>query len=252
MSIRIIPRLDIKGPNLIKAINLEGLKVVGNPNDFAIEYYKGGADELIFMDMVASLYNRNSLHEIIKLASEKIFIPFTVGGGIRSVDDALKIFDSGADKIAINTAAVKRPNLLKELSDLIGSQSVVSYIEAKKNKVNSTWEICINNGRENTGIDIMKWIEIVQKKGIGELLITSVDREGTEKGFADDLYQKLSKNVDVPMIANGGCGKIEDIVKVSNNFSVDGVAISSALHFDKVKINEIKKCFKRKNFNIRF
>ena len=129
---RIIGRLDIKGPNLIKAINLEGLRVVGNPNDFAVEYYKNGADELIFMDIVASLYNRNSLHDIIKLASKNIFIPFTVGGGIRSLDDALKIFDSGADKIAINTRAVQEPELINTLSKRFGSQAIVLSIEAKK------------------------------------------------------------------------------------------------------------------------
>ena len=251
-NFRFISRLDIKDQYLIKSINFEGLRKVGFVKDFAIKYYKENSDEIFYIDAVSSLFSKKFIRDFLKMACEEIRVPVTVGGGIKNVEQAKKILRSGADKIAINTAAVKRPNLLKELSDLIGSQSVVSYIEAKKNKVNSTWEICINNGRENTGIDIMKWIEIVQKKGIGELLITSVDREGTEKGFADDLYQKLSKNVDVPMIANGGCGKIEDIVKVSNNFSVDGVAISSALHFDKVKINEIKKCFKRKNFNISF
>ena len=250
-NFRFISRLDIKDQYLIKSINFEGLRKVGLVKDFAIKYYKENIDEIFYIDAVSSLFNKRFVRDFLKMACEEIRVPVTVGGGIKNVEQAKKILKSGADKIAINTAAVKRPNLLKELSELIGSQSVISYIEAKKNKINSTWEVCINNGKENTGIDIMKWIEIVQKKGIGELLVTSVDKEGTEKGFDNDLYKKLSKNVEVPMIANGGCGKIEDIVNISNNISVDGVAISSALHFDKLKINQIKKIFKNKYFNIR-
>ena len=151
---RIIARLDVKGPNLIKSINLEGLRVMGNPNDFAKKYYREGADELIFMDLVASLYNRNSLHEIIKLACEDIFIPFTVGGGIRSLDDALKIFDSGADKISLNTNAVQNPNILSILSKRFGSQAIVLSVEAKK-KQKEKWDVYVESGREKTDLDVV-------------------------------------------------------------------------------------------------
>jgi cyclase len=185
------------------------------------------------------------------MTCEKIRIPVTVGGGIKTINQAKKILKSGADKIAINTAAVKNPDIIKKLSEFIGSQSVVSYIEAKKNNVNQTWEVYVNNGKENTGINIMNWIEIVQKKGAGELLITSVDNEGTEKGFDYELYEKIANIVKIPMIANGGCGKIYDVIKISENVKVDGVAISSALHYNKIKIDDLKNSFKKRSFNIR-
>jgi imidazole glycerol-phosphate synthase subunit HisF len=251
-NFRFISRLDIKDQHVIKSINFEGLRKVGLAKDFALKYYNENIDEIFYIDAVSSLFNKKFVRNFLQMACEKIRVPVTVGGGIKNADQAKKILKSGADKIAINTAAVKSPDLLKKLSDLIGSQSVVSYIEAKKNESNKTWEVCINNGKENTGIDVMRWVEIVQKKGAGELLVTSVDKEGTEKGFENDLYSKLSKNVDVPMIASGGCGKIKDILEISKNICVDGIAISSVLHFDKLKINEIKKFFKNKNFNIRY
>jgi len=251
-NFRFISRLDIKDQHVIKSINFEGLRKVGLAKDYALKYYNENVDEIFYIDAVSSLFDKTFVRNFLQMACERIRVPVTVGGGIKNVDQAKNILKSGADKIAINTAAVKNPDLIKKLSDLIGSQSVVSYIEAKKKESNDTWEVYINNGKENTGIDIMRWVEIVQKKGAGELLVTSVDREGTEKGFEYDLYNKLSKIVDVPMIANGGCGKIKDILEISKNISVDGVALSSVLHFDKFKINELKKFFKNKNFNIRY
>lgn len=249
---RIIARLDIKGPNLIKAINLEGLKVVGNPNDFAIEYYKGGADELIFMDMVASLYNRNSLHEIIKLASEKIFIPFTVGGGIRSVDDALKIFDSGADKIAINTRAVQEPKLINTLSKRFGSQAVILSVEAKKIS-EKKWEAYVETGREKTNLDVIDWVKKAADFGAGEVLLTSVDQEGTRKGFDNELIKSVSHSVNIPVIASGGFGDTKNI-KEAEKAGANGVAIAHMLHYKKMTIREIRQYaidneIKVRNFN---
>ena len=251
-NFRFISRLDIKDQHVIKSINFEGLRKVGFAKDYALKYYNENIDEIFYIDAVSSLFSKKFVRNFLQMACEKIRVPVTVGGGIKTVDQAKKILKSGADKIAINTAAVKNPNLLKKLSDMIGSQSVVSYIEAKKNETKKTWEVYINNGKENTGIDVLRWVDIIQEKGAGELLITSVDREGTEKGFENDLYSKLSKKVDIPMIANGGCGKIKDILEISKNNCVDGVAISSVLHFDKLKIDEIKKFFKNKKFNIRY
>ena len=251
-NFRFISRLDIKDEFLIKSINFEGLRKVGLVKDFALKYFEANIDEIFYMDAVSSLFNKTFVKSFLEMACEKIRVPVTVGGGIKSVAQAKKILKSGADKIAINTAAVKNPDLLSQLSDQIGSQSVVSYIEAKKNILKNNWEVYINNGKENTRKDLMKWIETVQKKGAGELLVTSVDREGTEKGFDNDLYEKISKATSIPVIANGGCGKVKDIVDVSKDNNIDGVAISSALHFNKIKINEVKKYFGKNSFIVRY
>ena len=249
---RIIGRLDIKGPNLIKSINLEGLRIVGNPNDFAVQYYKNGADELIFMDIVASLYNRNSLHEIIKLATKKIFIPFTVGGGIRSVDDALKIFDSGADKIAINTRAVQEPKLINTLSKRFGSQAVVLSVEAKNISENK-WEAYVESGRERTNLDVINWVKKAADLGAGEVLLTSVDNEGTCKGFDNKLSSSVSNSVNIPIIASGGFGDTNDI-KEAEKAGANGIAIAHMLHYKKMTIREIRQYaidskIKVRNFN---
>ena len=236
---RIIGRLDIKNDNLIKSINLEGLRVVGDPNKYAKKYYKEGADELIFMDLVASLYNRNSLHDIIKKVSEKVFIPITVGGGIRSIDDALKIFNSGADKIAINTAAVKNPNLIKNLAQRFGSQAIVISIEAKR-KREKGWEVYIESGREQTGIDVEDWVKKISDLGCGEILITSIDQEGTGKGFDHQLLSVVTKNTSVPVIASGGFGKLKDVDLGFIESKVDAIAIADAIHFNKITLRQIR------------
>jgi len=251
-NLRIISRLDIKDQYLIKSINFEGLRKVGLAKDYALKYYKENIDEIFYIDAVSSLFNKSFVTNFLEMACEKIRIPVTVGGGIKNVAQAKKILRFGADKIAINTAGVKNPDLLRKMSESIGSQSVVSYIEAKKNPKKNIWEVDINNGKEITEIDVMKWADIVQKQGVGELLVTSVDYEGTENGFDINLYSELSKNVTVPLIANGGCGKIDDIEELLNCANLDGVVMSSIFHFNKLKINEIKKHFKNKDYEIRY
>ena len=246
---RIIARLDIKNSNLIKSINFEGLKVLGNPNKFAKKYYEEGADELIFMDLVASLYNRNSLHEIIKKASENIFIPFTVGGGIRTIDDALKIFDSGADKIAVNTAAVKNPKLINNLAKRFGSQAIVASIEAKKQ--NNMWEVYIESGREHTGVNVENWVKKVSDLGAGEILITSVDREGTNKGFDTELLKLITSKTNLPVIASGGFGKLKDIKEALIESKVDAIAIADAIHYNKFNIRDIRSEALNLNLKVR-
>ena len=246
---RIIARLDIKNFNLIKSRNLEGLKVVGNPNSYASKYYSQGADELIFMDLVASLYNRNSLYDIVKQASKDIFIPFTVGGGIRSIDDALKIFDSGADKIAVNTAAIKDPNLINVLSKRFGSQAIVLSIEAKKVKENK-WEAYIECGRQDTGIDVVDWAKKNVDQGAGEILLTSIDQEGTSKGFDYGLIESVTTAVNLPLLASGGFGSLGDIEKISK-FDVDGIVIADAIHFDKIELDLIRKKAKTLGLKVR-
>lgn len=247
---RIIARLDIKNQNLIKGINFEGLRVVGDPNKFAVKYYKGGVDEIIFMDVVASLYERNYLADIINSVTKDVFIPITVGGGIRGVDDAEKLFLSGADKIAINTAAVQNRSLINSLSKKFGSQSIVLSIEAKKIS-SEKWEVFTNNGRQETGLDVIEWSKIATGEGAGEILLTSVDMEGTRKGFDYDLIKNVSNNVDVPIIASGGFGFPEHMLKVFLNCNVDAIAIADAFHFDRVKIEELRKIAKKNKFKLR-
>ena len=249
-NVRVIARLDIKNNNLIKGIHLEGLRKLGKPYDFAKKYFQSGVDEIIYMDSVASLYNRNSLNNIIEETSKNIFIPITVGGGIRSIDDANRILRSGADKIAINTAAVKNPKLLEDLSNRFGSSTIVLSIEAKK-KIDGKWEAYTNNGREKTGLDVINWCEIAERMGVGEILLTSVDNEGTCKGFDYELVQAVSKKTFIPIIASGGMGDLshfEKVVKISN---CDGVAVANMLHYSKTSVAEIKRYSLKQSINIR-
>lgn len=238
-KIRLIARLDIKNSNLIKSIHLEGLRVVGDPNTYAKKYYQDGVDELVFMDCVATLYGRNNLSNIINAVTKDIFIPITVGGGIRSLEDARNILNCGADKIAINTAGVIKPGFISELANVLGSQSVVLSIEAKK-RDEDHWEIYTSNGREPTGLDVFEWIKRAVSLGAGEILLTSIDKEGTRKGFDIKLMKLASQITDVPIIASGGLGKIDDLVDVINIGKIDAVAVADAIHYKRISIKELK------------
>jgi cyclase len=238
-NLRIIPRLDIKGPNLIKGIRLEGLRVVGDPQQFAVRYYEAGADELVFMDIVASLYGRNNLSDIIRRTADQVFIPITVGGGIRSVDDARHILRSGADKVAINTAAIARPQLITEVSRRFGSQAMVLSIEAKQISAGK-WEAYTDNGRERTGLDVVEWATRGVELGAGEILLTSVDREGTRKGFEVDLIRQISDAVSVPVIASGGMGSKQDFIDAARDGCADAVSMADTLHYNRMTIEEIR------------
>ena len=237
--IRIIPRLDIKGPNLIKGIRLEGLRVVGDPHEFALRYYEQGADELVFMDIVASLYQRNNLTDIIARAANRVFIPITVGGGIRSIDDVNTLLRSGADKVAINTAAIARPALITEVSKRYGSQCMVLSVEAKQNGP-GRWEAYTDNGREHTGLDVVEWIERAVALGAGEILLTAVDKEGTRKGLDLQLLRAVTARVEVPVITSGGFGPVEELVDAAAA-GASGVAIADALHWKRTTVPEIKQ-----------
>jgi imidazole glycerol-phosphate synthase subunit HisF len=238
-KVRIIPRLDIKNNTVVKGIHLEGLRVVGVPDELAYKYYQEGADELLYIDAVASLYERNSLHNIISKAAEKIFIPLTVGGGIRTLQDIEYILNSGADKVAINTAAVKRPEFIKEAANKYGAQCIVLSVQAKQNKHNK-WEVYTETGRERSGKDVLEWIQLSVQLGAGEILLTSVDRDGTKKGFDIDLCSKIAESIKVPLIISSGAGKVEDIIKVIDIVSPDAVAVGSILHYRICSIAEIK------------
>jgi cyclase len=208
--IRLIPRLDIKGPNLIKGVHLEGLRVIGDPQEYARSYYEQGADELLYVDVVASLYNRNSLHDIVHRATRDVFVPLTVTGGIRSVEDVRQILRAGADKIGINSAAIKRPDLISEVARTFGSQCTVLSIEAKSIGA-ARWEAYTDNGRERSGRDVVEWAKCGVELGAGEILLTSVDREGTRQGFDIDLLRAVASVSRVPVIASGGMGKPGDV-----------------------------------------
>lgn len=239
-NLRIIPRLDIKGPNLIKGVQLEGLRVMGDPQAFAVRYYESGADELLYMDIVASLYGRNNLSDIIKRAAQDVYIPITVGGGIRSVDDAREILRSGADKVAINTAAIARPELITQVAHRFGSQAMVLSIEAKQVGP-AKWEVYTDNGRERTGLDVLDWVRRGVELGAGEVLVTAVDREGTRRGFDLELTRKVSESVPVPVIASGGMGSIEHFMKAANEGQADAIAMADVLHYSRLTLPDIRK-----------
>jgi imidazole glycerol-phosphate synthase subunit HisF len=234
MNVRVIPRLDIKGPNLVKGIHLEGLRVLGSPERFARLYYEEGADELCFVDAVASLYGRNSLLDLVERVSREVFIPLTVGGGLRTVEDIRAVLRAGADKAAVNTAAVKRPELIREASRRFGSSTIIVAIDAIR-KPDGTCEVYTDCGRERTGVDAFAWAVRAAELGAGEILVTSIDREGTGKGFDLDLTRRISEAVPVPVIACGGGGSAEHVRAAVLEGRADAVALASLLHYDCVR-----------------
>ncbi len=237
---RVIARLDVKNDQLIKTIQLEGLRIVGCPKERMRLYYEEGIDEVIYMDIVASLYGRNSLHKLTEWTAKDCFVPLTVGGGIRSVEDARRSMRSGADKLAINSGAIKQPDLIDELAREFGSQAVVLSVEAKRQE-KGTWSALFNNGRENIGLDVSQWISEACDRGAGEILLTSVDREGTRKGFDLDLAEKVVQSARVPLIVCGGFKGISDAVETLSIPGVDGIALSDALHFNRFSVEGLKE-----------
>ncbi len=249
-KVRVIARLDVKGPNVIKGVHLECLRIVGNPGELAEEYYLQGADELIYMDIVASLYGRQNLLNIVHQASDKIFTPFTVGGGVRTIDDIKEFLKAGADKVAMNTAATKNPELIREAANMFGSQCIVSSIEAKK-VGERKWEVYTDNGREKTGFDVIKWAKKVEELGAGEILLTSIDMEGTKKGFDLELVKKVSDAISIPLIASGGAGNVDHISDCIIKGKVDAVAMAAVLHYDLLTIKEIKEHLSNRGIQVR-
>lgn len=249
-KIRIIARLDVKGPNVIKGVHLECLRVVGNPAVLAEKYYLDGADELIYMDVVASLYGRQNLLSIVNQTSDKIFIPFTVGGGIRKLDDIKEFLKAGADKVAINTAATKNPQLIRDAAETFGSQCIVGSIESKKVGPNK-WEAYTDNGREKTGLDVIEWAKKLEDLGAGEILLTSIDTEGTKKGYDLHLIQEVSKVISIPLVVSGGVGSVNHLVECAKEYDISGMAVASILHYNLAKLKDLKKCLKENNLDVR-
>lgn len=247
---RIIARLDIKGPNVIKGVQFEGSRVVGTPSELSMKYYHEGIDEIIYMDTVASLYGRNGLHQLVSNAAREIFIPLTVGGGVRSCEDVQSLLNAGADKVAVNTAAVKRPELITEISRRFGSQCMVLSIEAQKRREGG-WEALTDNGREHSGFDAIEWAKKGHELGAGEIMITSVDRDGTKKGFDLELVKAVSAAVSVPVIASGGMGGLKDLEDIMMKAGADAVAIASVLHFGDFSLKDIRNHAISSGLNIR-
>jgi len=234
LGLRIIPRLDIKGPNLVKGIHLEGLRVLGKPETFARYYYDNGADELLYMDVVASLYGRNSLLDMVAKTSREIFIPLTVGGGLRTLDDIKGALRGGADKVSLNTAAIGRPELVREAARRFGSSTIVVSIEAIR-QPEGGYEAYTDNGRERTGVDACKWAIRAAELGAGEIMVTSIDREGTGKGFDLELTRSIAESVPIPVIACGGAGSIDHVYDVVVEGRADAVCLASLLHYKSIK-----------------
>ena len=233
---RIISRLDIKNNSLVKGINLEGLRVLGSPEIFANKYYDENIDELIFQDVVASLYKRNQLSELTKKISENIFIPITVGGGIRKIEDINVALNSGADRVSINTAAVENPKFVEEAVSKFGSSTISISIETLK--IDGKYKIFTESGRKETNIDLISWIKVLNDLNVGELIVTSIKHEGRSKGLDHELYEKLTQNSKIPVLAHGGVKNQSDVLNLFNNTNIHGIVISSAFHFNY--LSEIK------------
>lgn len=247
--IRLIARLDVKGENLIKGVHLEGLRVIGAPQDYAKKYYEQGADELIYMDIVASLYGRSNLLDIVKKTARNVFVPMTVGGGVRSVEDAGSLLRAGADKIAINTAAVQRPELITEVAQKFGTQCMVLSIEAKRTGKDK-WEIYTDCGREKSGLDAIQWVKKGVSFGAGEILVTSIDQEGTRKGFDNELIASIANLVNVPVIASGGYGHTDHLKDVLN-YGADAVAFADAIHYERTTLADLREAANQMGYSVR-
>lgn len=227
---------------------MEGLRVIGDPNIFAMQYYDGGIDELLYIDLVASLYGRSSLSEIVSTTIQDVFVPITVAGGIRSVEDVRTLLMAGADKVAINTAAVERPDLLNEVAKEFGSQCLVLSVEAKK--LGDTFEVYTNCGRESTKKLVSDWISEAIDRGVGEILLTSIDRDGTMKGLDPNLLDSVTYDANVPIIASGGFSG-SNCLRLCEEHNVDGLAIGATMHFNKMSVNEIKSIANKTGLPIR-
>lgn len=250
MNRRLIARLDVKMEHLIKGIHLEGWRKVGDPKERARRYYHQGADELLYMDVVASLYGRNNLSGIVREVASEVFIPITVGGGIRDLEAVRALLAVGADKVAVNTAATADPDILRAISDTYGSQATVLSIEAKR-LPNGGWEAMTDNGRNHCGREVISWAVEGQKLGAGELLITSIDQDGTGRGTDLALISAVAREVDIPVIASGGVSTAAHVVAALENPDVSAVALARALHRDELTLPEVRKACREAGIAVR-
>lgn len=247
---RLIPCLDVKQGRVVKGINFVNLTDVGDPVSTARTYYEAGCDELVFLDITATHENRNTTVEMVKRVADQIFIPFTVGGGIRSVEDMNKMLKAGADKVAVNSSAIANPQLIKDCSEKFGNQCVVSAIDARK-ETDGTWHVYVSGGRKDTGIDLIEWSKKVVELGAGEILLTSMDADGTKSGFDLDMLNAVANVVNVPIIASGGAGSIEHMIDVFKKTTVTGALAASIFHYGEVSITDAKHALKMAGIEVR-
>lgn len=249
-NLRIIPRLDVKMEWLIKGVQMEGWRKVGDPAEYAKTYADAGADELLFMDVVASLYERNSLHDIVRKVASAVFVPMTVGGGIRTIEDVSMMLACGADKVALNTAVTRHPELITEVSNRFGAQATVVSIEAIKDR--GSWLAMTDNGRNHTGRDVIAWAKEAEERGAGEIIITSIDRDGLGTGYDLDLVRLVTEQVTIPVVSGGGFGKTEHLNDLITQTQASAVSVAQALHWKKLDMADLRDtlaandCFVRK------
>ncbi len=247
---RIIPCLDIKDGKVVKGVKFQGLREVGDPVELAKKYNDDGADELCFLDIMASYESRATMVELVRKVSDQVFIPFSVGGGVKTIEDIRRILLAGADKVSICTTALQNPELLRESSEIFGSQSVVLSIDAKR--VGNSWHAFSHGGRYDTGIDAIEWAKEGEKLGAGEILLNSIDADGTQSGYDIELTRAVSESVGIPVIASGGAGTLEQIYEVLDKGKADAALVASIVHFGKFSIREIKKFLKEKGVEVRW
>ncbi|HSN58178.1 MAG TPA: imidazole glycerol phosphate synthase subunit HisF [Clostridiaceae bacterium] len=248
---RIIPCLDVNMGRVVKGVNFVNLKDVGDPVEIAEFYNKEGADELVFLDITASNEGRKTMIDVVKRTAEKVFIPLTVGGGISSLEDIKNILRAGADKVSLNSAAIKNPQLVKEASDRYGAQCVVVAVDAKMREDRSGWNVYINGGRVDTGLDALIWVKRAESLGAGEILLTSMDADGTKAGYDIALTKAVSSAVNIPVIASGGCGKIEDFFEVFEKSGADAALAASLFHYKELSIKEVKEYLNKMGVPVR-
>ena len=248
---RIIPCLDVHNGRVVKGVNFVNLRDAGDPVQIGAAYDKAGADELVFLDITASSDSRNIILDLVRKVAETVFIPFTVGGGIRTVDDFKAILREGADKISVNSAAIKNPTLIREAADKFGSQCVVVAIDAKKSPCEDKWEVYLNGGRVNTGLDALAWAEEAYKLGAGEILLTSMDCDGTKAGYDLALTRKISDLVEIPVIASGGAGNMEHFYDALTDGGAEAVLAASLFHYNEIAISDLKQYLKNRGISVR-
>lgn len=250
-TVRIIPCLDVNNGRVVKGVNFVNLIDAGDPVEIATAYDKAGADEVVFLDITASCDGRRTVVNMVRRVAKQLFIPFTVGGGIRSIDDFKEILREGADKVAVNSAAIRRPELIREAAEKFGSQCVVVAIDAKRQSDNKKWNIFLNGGRVDTGIDAVEWAKKAESLGAGEILLTSMDCDGTKNGYDIELTRAVSEAVSIPVIASGGAGKLEHFKNVLLEGKADAVLAASLFHFKELEIKEVKEYLDKTGIPVR-
>lgn len=248
---RIIPCLDVKDGKVVKGVNFVGLKEVGDPVELARTYYEQGADELVFLDITATSDGRKTMVKVVEDVAASIFMPFTVGGGLRSIDDIRNILRAGADKCSLNSAAVRNPQLISDAAEAFGDQCIVLAVDGRKRKDGSGWNVVINGGRIDTGIDALEWIRDGVKKGAGEILLTSMDADGTKKGYDIQFLKAVKQEVNVPVIASGGCGSLKDFYDVFHEEAADAALAASLFHYGELTVGEVKQYLREKGIPVR-